>query len=284
MKEHFSKILACPECKGDLTFKKNNECYCRSCNKSYKSLSHAIDFLQNQSSVLGRKKSAYSLEFNHFVRKIYKKIKPSSTFKTKESKVRIINLLKSVPPEEFSINIGSGRTNYSPEMVNIDIEFSENVDIIADARSLPIKAGTISLAVSQAVLEHTPDTKGNINEITRVLKSGGVLYIEVPFMQTYHAHPHDYFRFTHHGLKSYLSDYNVEVEGIAVGPASATALNIRVFLSTLFSFGNKKFFLFWVLIFGWVTYPMKFLDYFMEKNPLSFYGASGIYVIARKKD
>ena len=103
-------------------------------------------------------------------------------------------------------------------------------------------------------------------------------------MQTYHAHPHDYFRFTHSGLKNILENFDVIEEGIAVGPGSALALNLRIFLSTLFSFGNRRLFVGMTLVFGWLTFPLKFFDIFMESNNLSYHSASGIYVLARKKN
>lgn len=222
--------------------------------------------------------------FNGLVRKIFMAIKISHTFKTKKSKNRIPNLINSLEPNEICINIGAGNTNYSPEIINIDVEVTENVDIIADGHDLPVRTDSIALVISQAVLEHTPETSLSLAEIERVLKINGMLYIEVPFMQTYHAHPHDYFRFTHQGLKSYLHNFEVIDEGIAVGPASAASLNLRMFLATLFSFGNKNLFIIFGVIFGWLTLPLKYFDYFLESNPLSYHSASGIYVLARKKD
>ena len=71
-------------------------------------------------------------------------------------------------------------------------------------------------------------------------------------MQTYHAHPHDYFRFTHQGLASYLKNFDIIERGIAVGPASAIALNLRIFLSTLFSFGNYNIFVI-LNVFFWMV-------------------------------
>ena len=217
------------------------------------------------------------------IKKIVFKIKPSSTFKTKKSKSRIPNLINSLDANELSINIGAGNTNYSSKIINLDIEKTNNVNVLADSRFLPIKSNSVSLVISQAVLEHTPETKRNIDEIERVLKPKGILYVEVPWMQTFHAHPHDYFRFSHQGIESFLENFDIYEKGIAVGPASALALNMRIFLATLFSFGNYKLFVFFGLIFSFLTFPIKFLDFFMESNPLSFYSASGIYVLAKKK-
>ena len=278
------QILVCPTCKGELDFNLDKEYFCRDCSISYPVKDGVVDFLSTNFDDSGVVNTKLESELVKLLRKIYLKIKVSSTFKTKSNKDRIPGLINSLSQDEFSINVGSGNTNYSPKIINIDIEKTENGDIIADGRSLPIRSSSVSLLVSQAVLEHTPDTNLNIAEIERVLKNGGVLYLEAPFMQTYHAHPHDYFRFTHQGVKSYLHNFDIIEEGIAVGPASATSLNLRIFLATLFSFGNRNLFIILGTIFGWITFPIKYLDYFLESNPLSYHSASGIYVLARKKN
>jgi SAM-dependent methyltransferase len=246
--------------------------------------SSSIDNLANYTDSSDIPSISSDKKLKPLLRKIFRFIRPSHTFKTRKNKDRIPQLIKSIKKSEVAINVGAGNTNYSPDIINLDLEATVNGDIIADGRSLPIRTSSVSLVISQAVLEHTPETQLNITELERVLVDGGVLYIEVPFMQPYHAHPHDYFRFTHSGLISYLDRFDIIEEGISVGPASATSLNLKTFLATLFSFGNKKLFIVFGLIFGWLTFPIKYFDLFLENNSLAFYGASGIYVIARKKD
>ena len=284
MKEKIYKVLVCPECKSDLEFVLHKEFSCKACSRRYPVQSGTVNFLSNEIEAADIRSIRSKSKFNGLVRKIFMAIKTSHTFKTKRSKNRIPSLINSLELNEISINIGAGNTNYSPEIINIDVEATENGDIIADGRNLPVRTGSVALVISQAVLEHTPETSLNLAEIERVLKTNGILYVEVPFMQTYHAHPHDYFRFTHHGLTSYLHKFDVIEEGIAVGPASAASLNLRMFLATLFSFGNKNLFMIFGVIFGWLTLPLKYFDYFLESNPLSYHSASGIYVLARKKD
>jgi SAM-dependent methyltransferase len=57
------------------------------------------------------------------------------------------------------------------------------------------------------VLEHvaTPDLA--ISEIYRVLAPGGVLVLSTPFLFEIHEAPHDYFRFTEHGLRLLLRGF-----------------------------------------------------------------------------
>ena len=284
LKDSVYKLLVCPVCKGKLDFYLDKECFCKGCSTGYPIQDEVINFLSKDGDKPDIDNIRLESKLKIFLRKVYMAIKVSNTFKTKRNKNRIPNLINSLNTDDFSINIGAGNTNYSPKIINLDVEKTENGDIIADGRNLPIRSNSVSLVISQAVLEHTPDTNLNIAEMERILKNNGLLYIEVPWMQTYHAHPHDYFRFTHQGLESYLKNFDMIEKGISVGPASAMSLNLRIFLATLFSFGNKSLFIIFGVVFAWLTFPLKYLDFFLESNPLSYHSASGIYVLARKKN
>jgi len=279
------EILVCPESKKSLKYNENtNELICEESGLTYPIEDGVISFLSGSDETTKTSDAYEQSGTIKFLRKVFNIVRVSSTFKTKKNKNRIPNLINSMALDDFMVNIGAGNTDYSPQLINFDIEKTANVDVLADGRRLPVKSGSVSLVISQAVLEHAPDTNTNIAEIERIIKPGGLLYLEVPFMQTYHAHPHDYYRFTHQGLKSFLQDFDILEEGISVGPASATALNLRLFLAQLFSFNNKKLFLVFSVLFAWLTLPIKYLDYFMENNSMAYINSSGIYVLARKKN
>ena len=66
--------------------------------------------------------------------------------------------------------------------------------------------------------------------MARVARPRAVLYIEVPFLQGYHASPDDYHRFTSSGLRhAFQANHDVEV-GVCAGPSSALTWILRGYL------------------------------------------------------
>ncbi len=54
------------------------------------------------------------------------------------------------------------------------------------------------------VLEHVPEPGRVVREIWKILAPGGKVILTVPFLSRLHEEPHDYFRFTKHGLRELL--------------------------------------------------------------------------------
>lgn len=70
----------------------------------------------------------------------------------------------------------------------------EGIDAILDRR----RFGTI---ICLSVLEHCAQPFRMAENITRLLRPGGRLYVSVPFSWKFHGYPSDYWRFTHEGVK-----------------------------------------------------------------------------------
>lgn len=80
-------------------------------------------------------------------------------------------------------------------------------DIAADLnRPLPIGDDVADTVVSISVLEHVREPASMLAEARRILKPGGHLILHVPFMWHVHEEPHDYYRFTAHGLRHLVGE------------------------------------------------------------------------------
>ncbi len=79
------------------------------------------------------------------------------------------------------LNLGSG-TDIRQNWINADIAKIDGLDFVIDIESeeLPLDDGSISLILLSHVIEHVDNIRHLLNEIFRVLKPGGKLYIIVP--------------------------------------------------------------------------------------------------------
>ena len=151
-----------------------------------------------------------------------------------------------------------------------------------DAARLPFGSETFDCVVSTAVLEHVPYPARVVREIHRVLRPGGVLYLEVPFLEGFHADPDDYQRFTFRGLEVLLRRFDIIEREVCVGPSSALNWILREypgawFRSPWLSLAAK-------FVTGWVTAPIKYIDHIMARRPGAFRIAAGLSVVARRRN
>lgn len=61
------------------------------------------------------------------------------------------------------------------------------------------------------VLEHIKEPKVLFKEMNRVLKTDGILLLNVPFFYSIHEEPHDYHRYTKYALQALASESGFEV-------------------------------------------------------------------------
>lgn len=107
-------------------------------------------------------------------------------------------------------NGAGGRTH--PDVVSLEIAYHPANSVQADALDLPFRDDTFALVLSQAVLEHVTDPQRYVDEVFRVLRPGGVLFIEAAFLQPIHQAPHHYFGVTPFGLRHVCRRFEVIAE------------------------------------------------------------------------
>lgn len=95
----------------------------------------------------------------------------------------------------------------------------------------PVPDGSYDTVVCSEVLEHVVAPGAALSEIARVLKPGGRLVLTVPFLGRLHEEPHDYFRFTKHGLAALIEDTQLTMESIEPTGSIASFLGHQVSLA-----------------------------------------------------
>lgn len=99
-------------------------------------------------------------------------------------------------------------------------------DVFGDASRLPLATESVDAAVMLEVLEHVRLPAQALQEIARVLRPGGTLVLSMPFLYPIHDAPHDYQRYTLHGLHRELAAAGLSPVSIvpALGSARTAGL------------------------------------------------------------
>ncbi|MEM9128214.1 MAG: class I SAM-dependent methyltransferase [Pseudomonadota bacterium] len=161
------------------------------------------------------------------------------------------------------------------QIVAFDIYQTGNIHFVADAHDIPLKDECVHGVVVQAVLEHVIDPGKVVSEIHRVLKFGGFVYAETPFMQQVHEGPYDFTRFTESGHRHLFKSFDLLESGSNGGPGTQFMWSVEHLIRGLFRSKTAgrlaKLCVFWA----------QYLDHLIPEN-YSIDGASGVYFLGKK--
>jgi ubiquinone/menaquinone biosynthesis C-methylase UbiE len=165
--------------------------------------------------------------------------------------------------------------------VNVDVVEMPGVEVVGDIQKLPFANACIAAIDCDAVLEHVPDANAAVAELYRVLQPDGFLHVVVPFCQAFHAYPSDYRRWTTEGLKQLLAQFEIIEVGVRAGPTATLLSFFLEYLKLPFSGTLGK------VIYaaaGWVVWPLRYLDLWLNRKPNAQTLAHAIFVLAQKKN
>lgn len=264
--------------------------FCPSCNKAYPEANGIPVLINEANSVFlisdyltekaygGASSYAGSLDNITGLRKIYRRA--------------MRYLSESAPMKEFSINdaveavlsakadaeilvIGAGDTSIRGNATYTDVAFGANVHCIADAHDLPFPERSFDACIAVAVLEHVAAPYRCVDEIMRVLRPGGYVYAETPFMQPVHMGAYDFTRFTYLGHRRLFRYFEEIHSGISGGPGTSAGQLIRYALTSV---SDKPSIKKWLKLVGLVsTVPFRWLDKISDSNISAYDSASGFY-------
>lgn len=112
-------------------------------------------------------------------------------------------------------------------LCTFDIYDSPDLSFVADAHAIPLADGSVDAVWVGAVLEYTLDPVQVVAEITRVLKPGGRLFVNISFTWPVCEQGYDFWRVSPSGLRWLLRDYELDAFGYSSGPGTLAMLALR---------------------------------------------------------
>ena len=120
-------------------------------------------------------------------------------------------------PERLYLDLGAGlRRTYYSNVVNAEIYANASTDVLCVGEDLPFADAAFDGVFAFAVLEHTLRPWQVAPELSRVLKPGGKIIIDWPFLQPVHGYPHHYYNATPEGHRA-LFEAAIDIEHFIVG-------------------------------------------------------------------
>lgn len=166
-------------------------------------------------------------------------------------------------------------------IVESDVSFGPRTQVILDAHHIPFINESFDCVIAQAVLEHVVDPTRCVAEIYRVLKPGGMVYSEIPFMQQVHGGAYDFTRYSMSGHRRLFRRFEQKKAGALAGTGTTLGWSYTYFLISLFGFTpSLKLFL---KTFARLTgFWLKYFDYLTMHLNRTVDGASVTYFIGSK--
>ncbi len=295
MKEKKSFLLICPACRKKLI---NNDeeyaCTNESClhakdqhpYKTYKEIPILIsdklcDTVCDPSNIETKVKRTDSKldKFKHFL--------SGTNSKTKNNCHLFVQKINKKSKNPKVLVIGSGEqgsgtssiwSQNSIQIDGVDIYISDTVDIVCDAHYLPFEDESYDGVWIQAVLEHVVEPIKVVSEIYRVLKLGGIVYAETPFMQQVHEGAYDFTRYTVLGHRYLFKRFKMIDIGGHQGPEIVLSWSFRHFFWSLFR--NKKIGQIIGFFCGFILRPFKYLIH----DDFMYDASAGVYFFGEKKN
>jgi SAM-dependent methyltransferase len=188
--------------------------------------------------------------------------------------------LAMLRPGARILDVGAGGRRIREDVQTFDLFPGEGVDITGDIHHMPIDDASYDCVFCTGTLEHVADPWLAVREIHRVLAPGGLVHIDVPFIQGYHADPTDFWRFTLDGLRLLCRDFDELAAGVHIGPTCGMVWIIREWANSLTA--NRVISNLFLVSTAILTAPLRWIDYLAISSKNSHRVASAVFFRGRK--
>ncbi len=178
--------------------------------------------------------SRAEIDANHFARRWFS---PAS--------YGLVNATEQVIEAHASgdlLDVGCGSMPYRPLIeqagstyAGLDVEArTDGVAHIGSATDMTsIEPNSFDTVLCSEVLEHIAEPSKALAEMARVIRPGGTLILTVPFLGRLHEEPHDYYRYTEHGIRALLDAAGFTIETLQITGSIFSLLGHQVSSATV---------------------------------------------------
>lgn len=184
--------------------------------------------------------------------------------------------------EDLNRLLDTGFLNGKLKIIYSDIDREAAVDLFCDGHDLPFIDQSVDAAITTVVLEHVASPERVVSEMYRVVKTGGLVYSEMPFMQQVHEGAYDFTRYSLSGHRRLFNGFAEIDYGMVAGPATTLVWAIENFSLAfvshpIFRLVTKALVR---LVFSW----LKYLDFLLRDRPEAMDGASCTYFLGSRME
>ena len=126
-----------------------------------------------------------------------------------------------VPAGALVLDAGAGMSPYrymfqhalyeSADFEKVDKKYEPST-YVCDLKDIPVEDNRFDFIIFNQVMEHLPEPKLVLRELSRVLKPGGKMIYTGPLFYEEHEIPYDYYRYTQFGLKHLFAETGFAIE------------------------------------------------------------------------
>jgi SAM-dependent methyltransferase len=109
----------------------------------------------------------------------------------------------------LNLSAGASAVRY-PNVIELEYSVFASTDVIGDVHQLPFHDEVFEAVVCLNAFEHYREPDLAMDEVRRVLKPGGRLFLHTAFLQPLHEAPHHYYNCTEFGLKHWLRKFDTQ--------------------------------------------------------------------------
>jgi SAM-dependent methyltransferase len=135
--------------------------------------------------------------------------------------VAVHGFARSLTDGSRVLDAGAGEGQYAhyfdrQRYVGVDLGVGDaawdygGLQAVADLTALPFQDESFDACISIVTLEHVKEPARALREIARSLKPGARVLLVVPHEWEVHQSPHDYWRFTRHGIRYLLEEAGLQ--------------------------------------------------------------------------